>query len=82
MLSRSLRKRLRMPVVVTHSGGNHAQALALAAKTCGIKDQIVMPQTSPTVKVWAVESYWGMVALCTPSEQVKYDSTHYTAIWK
>ena len=39
------------PVVVTHSSGNHAQALALAAKTCGIQAQIVMPQISPTVKV-------------------------------
>ena len=30
------------PVVVTHCSGNHAQALALAAKTCGIQAQIVM----------------------------------------
>ncbi len=56
--------------VVTHSSGNHAQALALAAKTFGIQIQIVMPQTSPTIKVRAVESYEGVVALCTPSEQL------------
>ncbi len=70
------------PVVVTHSSGNHAQALALAAKTCGIQAQIVMPQTSPIVKVRAVEGYGGMVTLCTPSEQMKYGSTHYTTFCK
>ena len=69
------------PVVVTHSGGNHAQALALAAKTCGIQAQIVMPQISPTVKVRAVEGYVGVVTLCTPSEQVEYGSTHYTILF-
>ncbi len=58
------------PVVVTHSSGNHAQALALAAKTCGIQAKIVMPQTSPAVKVRAVEGYGGMVNLCVPTEQV------------
>ena len=36
-------------VVVAHISGNHA----LAAKTCGIQAQIVMPQVSPTVKVLA-----------------------------
>ncbi len=59
------------PVVVTHSSGNHAQALALAAKLCGIQAQIVMPQTSPTIKVRAVEGYEGVVTLCVPSEQVR-----------
>ncbi len=59
------------PVVVTHSSGNHAQALALAAKTCGIQAQIVMPQTNPRVKIRAVEGYGGVVTLCTPTEQVR-----------
>ncbi len=58
------------PVVVTHSSGNHAQALALAAKLCGIQAQIVMPRTCPTIKVRAVEGYEGVVTLCIPSEQV------------
>ena len=60
-----------MPVVVTHSSGNHAQALALAAKLCGVRAEIVMPRTSPSVKVRAVEGYGGVVTLCEPSEKVR-----------
>ncbi len=56
--------------VVTHSSGNHAQALALAAKNCGIPADIVMPSNSPEVKVRAVNDYGGIVTLCHPSEQV------------
>ena len=56
--------------VVTHSSGNHAQALAYAAKRCGVCAEIVMPSTSPAVKVRAVEEYGGRVTLCHPSEQV------------
>jgi threonine dehydratase len=37
--------------VVTHSSGNHAQALALAAKMRGIKAYIVMPKTAPAVNM-------------------------------
>jgi len=43
--------------VVTHSSGNHAQALALAARLRGISACIVMPQDAPTVKVEAVRGY-------------------------
>ena len=57
--------------VVTHSSGNHAQALALAAKNCGIPASIVMPNNSPLVKIRAVEGYKGEVTLCHPSEQVR-----------
>ena len=57
--------------VVTHSSGNHAQALALAARSCGIPAEIVMPSNSPAVKVRAVEGYGGIVTLCYPSEQVR-----------
>ena len=56
--------------VVTHSSGNHAQALALAAKNCGIPSDIVMPSNSPKVKVRAVKDYGGIVTFCHPSEQV------------
>ena len=58
------------PVFVTQSSGNHAQALALAAKLCGVRAEIVMPRTSPSVKVRAVEGYGGVVTLCEPSEKV------------
>jgi threonine dehydratase len=53
--------------VVTHSSGNHAQALALAARTRGIPAYIVMPRTAPAVKKAAVEGYGGIVTLCEPT---------------
>ncbi len=56
--------------VTTHSSGNHAQALALAAKECGIPAEIVMPRDCPSVKIRAVEGYGGRVTLCHPSEKV------------
>src|SRR5271166_4098620 len=43
--------------VVTHSSGNHAQALALAARQRGIPAHVVMPSTSSPVKRRAVEGY-------------------------
>src|SRR6516225_6336158 len=43
--------------VVTHSSGNHAQALALAAKLRGIPSHIVMPSNASPVKRRAVEGY-------------------------
>ncbi len=52
--------------VVTHSSGNHAQALALAAKLRGIEAHIVMPRNAPAVKRHAVEGYGGRVVLCEP----------------
>jgi len=53
--------------VVTHSSGNHAQALALAARVRGIPAFIVMPRTAPAVKKAAVEGYGGRVTLCEPT---------------
>jgi len=47
--------------VVTHSSGNFAQAVALAAKSCGIKAYIVMPKNAPKVKKEAVIGYGGIV---------------------
>lgn len=52
--------------VATHSSGNHAAALALAAKRRGIKAHIVMPDNSNKVKVRAVESYGGLITYCAP----------------
>lgn len=53
--------------VVTHSSGNHAQALALAAKIRGIPAHIVMPDTSNPIKVRAVEGYGARVVMCKPT---------------
>jgi threonine dehydratase len=47
--------------VITHSSGNHAQAVALAGKLCGVPAHIVMPQGSPAVKVAAVREYGGNI---------------------
>src|SRR6185503_1549053 len=54
--------------VVTHSSGNHAQALALAAKLREIPAHIVMPRNSNAVKIRAVEGYGANVYLCEPNQ--------------
>lgn len=60
--------------VATHSSGNHAAALALAAKRRGIKAYIVMPENSNKVKVKAVEHYGGIITFCKPTLQAREDS--------
>jgi len=52
--------------VATHSSGNHAQALALAARLRGIPAYIVMPRNAPAVKQAAVAGYGGLITLCEP----------------
>ena len=53
--------------VITHSSGNHAAALALAARKRGIKAYIVMPNYAPKVKQAAVEGYGGEIHFCEPN---------------
>lgn len=60
--------------VVTHSSGNHAQALALAAKLRGIPAHIVMPTNAPRVKRAAVEGYGGIVHECEPTQQAREEN--------
>ncbi len=50
--------------VVTHSSGNFAQALSLAAKQIGTKAYIVMPKNAPQVKKNAVRGYKGEIIEC------------------
>ena len=57
--------------VVTHSSGNHAQALAFAARTRGIPASIVMPRTAPKVKVDAVRGYGASVTFCEPNLEAR-----------
>jgi threonine dehydratase len=57
--------------VATHSSGNHAGALALAAKRRNIPAYIVMPENAPLVKVAAVESYGGDISFCTPTLEAR-----------
>src|SRR5438093_4146127 len=53
--------------VITHSSGNHAQALALAGKLLGVPTCIVMPRTAPAVKRAATEGYGARVVSCEPT---------------
>ena len=53
--------------VVTHSSGNFAQALSLAARNLGVKAYIVMPSNAPKVKRDAVKNYGGIITLSQPS---------------
>ncbi len=57
--------------VVTHSSGNFAQALALAAQLRGIAAHIVMPRTAPSVKRAAVEGYGATIYPCEPTLQAR-----------
>lgn len=57
--------------VVTHSSGNHAQALALASRLRGIPAYIVMPHNSPTVKKQAVAGYGGKITFCEPTLEAR-----------
>jgi threonine dehydratase len=53
--------------VVTHSSGNHAAAVALAARTRSLAAHIVMPHTAPHAKRHAVESYGARLTPCEPT---------------
>jgi threonine dehydratase/serine racemase len=57
--------------VVTHSSGNHAQAIALAARMRGIAAHIVMPSNASEVKRRAVEGYGARVIECEPTLEAR-----------
>lgn len=57
--------------VVTHSSGNHAAALSLAAAMNGIRAYIVMPETAPEVKKNAVAGYGAEITFCKPSLEAR-----------
>ena len=50
--------------VVTHSSGNFAQALSLAAKSLNVPAYIIMPDSAPEVKKAAVRNYGGKITEC------------------
>lgn len=53
--------------VVTHSSGNHATCLALAARQRGIPAHIVVPSNAPLIKQRAIAAYGGQLTLCEPT---------------
>ena len=57
--------------VCTHSSGNHAQALALAARMRAIPAYIVMPSHAPSVKKNAVAGYGGHITFCEPTLEAR-----------
>ena len=57
--------------VVTHSSGNHAQAIAYAAKLRNIIAHIVMPKNAPIVKINAVKGYGAKVYFCEPNLEAR-----------
>lgn len=61
--------------VITHSSGNHAAALALAAKMAGMKAYVVMPRTAPSVKINAVRDYGAEITFCEPTQKAREETT-------
>ncbi len=61
------------PAVATHSSGNHAQAVAFAARQVGLPAYIVMPRTAPQVKKDAVRGYGAEVIECEPTLEARED---------
>ncbi len=57
--------------VATHSSGNHAQAVAYAARQVGLLAYIVMPRTAPQVKKDAVRGYGAEVIECEPTQAAR-----------
>ena len=55
--------------VVSFSSGNHAQAIALASKLCGVRATIVMPHDAPRVKLEAVRGYGAEIVEYHRSEE-------------
>ena len=67
----SLPKKDQLNGVVTHSSGNFAQALSLAAAKLEIQAFIVMPSSAPQVKKNAVEEYNGQIIECEPTLEAR-----------
>ncbi len=57
--------------VVAHSSGNHATALALAARARGIPAHLVMPENASRVKITNVRAAGGRITFCRPTPQAR-----------
>lgn len=67
----SLSEKEKQNGVVTHSSGNFAQAVALAAKKTGIKAYIVMPENAPQAKKNGVKTYGGEIIECESTAEAR-----------
>lgn len=66
---RQLSEKERECGVICSSAGNHAQGVALSARTLGLRNRIVMPSTTPSIKVDAVKAFGGEVVLAGDTYQ-------------
>ena len=60
--------------IITHSSGNHAQAVALASSMNGYSATIVMPENAPKVKVDAVRGYGAEIVFCEPTIEARQET--------
>lgn len=60
--------------VVTHSSGNHAQAIALASSILGIKSVIIMPDNTPQVKLDATKNYGAEIVKCASNVKAREET--------
>ncbi|EGC31693.1 hypothetical protein DICPUDRAFT_89549 [Dictyostelium purpureum] len=62
--------------VVTHSSGNHGQALSLASKMRGVPCYVVVPENAPIVKLNAIKGYDANVTLCKATLEARETNTN------
>lgn len=62
--------------VITHSSGNHAQAIALVGRILGVQTTIVMPQDAPTTKRAATAAYGATIVQYDPDETTREEISH------
>ncbi len=72
----SLSEEERHRGVVTHSSGNFAQAVSLAAQKLGVKAYIVMPENAPQVKKDGVKTYQGEIIECESTPQAREETAN------
>lgn len=60
--------------VATHSSGNHAAALSLAAQMNNIPAYIVMPENAPEIKKQAVAGYGAQITFCEPTQEAREET--------
>lgn len=57
---------VRCPVVITHSSGNHGNALSLAARSRGMRAIVIIPRDSARSKIAAIEAAGARIEFCDP----------------
>ena len=62
--------------VITHSSGNHAQAIALVGRLLGVQTTIVMPQDAPVIKRAATAAYGATIVEYDPARSTREEISH------